>query len=80
MKSQANYLAPILLRHFRKELASLNLVNRHRRSAWEKRGAKSWRKRPGAGKKDYPKPRPRRRTGGYGKSAFHRENGWKIRK
>ena len=38
----ANYLSSdFTLRHFRKELASFSLVNRHRRSAWEKRGAKS---------------------------------------
>jgi len=42
MKSQANYLSSdFTLKHFRKELASLSLVNRHRRSSWEKRGAKS---------------------------------------
>jgi trimethylamine:corrinoid methyltransferase-like protein len=42
MKSQANYLSSdFTLKHFRKELATLNLVNRHRRSGWEKRGAKS---------------------------------------
>jgi trimethylamine--corrinoid protein Co-methyltransferase len=42
MKSQANYLgSDFTLRHFRKELASFSLVNRHRRSAWEKRGGKS---------------------------------------
>jgi len=42
MKSQANYLgSDFTLKHFRKELASFSLVNRHRRSAWEKRGAKS---------------------------------------
>jgi trimethylamine--corrinoid protein Co-methyltransferase len=42
MKSQANYLSSdFTLKHFRKELASFNLVNRHRRSAWEKRGSKS---------------------------------------
>ena len=42
MKSQANYLSSdFTLRHFRKELASFSLVNRHRLSAWEKRGGKS---------------------------------------
>jgi trimethylamine--corrinoid protein Co-methyltransferase len=42
MKSQANYLSSdFTLKHFRKELASFNLVNRHRRSAWEKRGSQS---------------------------------------
>ncbi len=42
MESQANYLgSDFTLLHFRKELASLNLVNRSRRSTWEKRGAKS---------------------------------------
>ena len=42
MKSQANYLSSdFTMKHFRKELASLGLVNRHRRSAWEKRGWKS---------------------------------------
>jgi trimethylamine--corrinoid protein Co-methyltransferase len=42
MKSRANYLgSDFTLRHFRKELASFSLVNRHRRSAWEKRGGKS---------------------------------------
>jgi trimethylamine--corrinoid protein Co-methyltransferase len=42
MKSQANYLSSdFTLKHFRKELTSFNLVNRHRRSAWEKRGSKS---------------------------------------
>jgi trimethylamine--corrinoid protein Co-methyltransferase len=42
MKSQGNYLSSdFTLKHFRKELASLSLVNRHRRSSWEKRGAKS---------------------------------------
>jgi len=42
MKSRANYLSSdFTLKHFRKELASFNLVNRHRRSAWEKRGSKS---------------------------------------
>jgi len=42
MKSQANYLgSDFTLRHFRKELATFNLVNRHRRSGWEKRGSKS---------------------------------------
>jgi trimethylamine:corrinoid methyltransferase-like protein len=42
MKSQANYLGSnFTLKHFRKELASFGLVNRHRRSAWEKRGGKS---------------------------------------
>lgn len=42
MKSQANYLASeFTLQHFRQELLSLNLVNRHRRNVWEKRGAKS---------------------------------------
>lgn len=42
MKSQANYLASeFTLKHFRQELLSLNLVNRHRRNIWEKSGAKS---------------------------------------
>jgi trimethylamine--corrinoid protein Co-methyltransferase len=42
MKSQANYLSSdFTLKHFRKELASFSLANRHRRSAWEKRGGKS---------------------------------------
>jgi len=42
MKSQADHLSSdFTLKHFRKELTTLNLLNRHRRSAWEKRGAKS---------------------------------------
>jgi trimethylamine--corrinoid protein Co-methyltransferase len=42
MQFQANYLSSdFTLGHFRKELASLSLANRHRRSVWEKRGAKS---------------------------------------
>jgi len=42
MKSHPNYLASdFTLKHFRKELASFDLVNRHRRSAWEKRGGKT---------------------------------------
>jgi trimethylamine--corrinoid protein Co-methyltransferase len=42
MKSQANYLGSnFTLKHFRRELASFSLANRHRRSAWEKRGKKS---------------------------------------
>lgn len=42
LQSKANYLSSDLtLKHFRKELASFTLVNRHRRSAWEKRGAKT---------------------------------------
>ncbi len=42
MKSQANYLASdFTLKHFRNELASFTLVNRHRRSIWEKHGSKS---------------------------------------
>jgi trimethylamine--corrinoid protein Co-methyltransferase len=41
MQSQANYLgSDFTLKHFRKELTSFKLVNRHRRSAWERRGAK----------------------------------------
>ena len=41
MQSQANYLgSDFTLKHFRKELTSFNLLNRHRRSAWERRGAK----------------------------------------
>ena len=42
MESRPNYLpSEFTLRHFRKELATLSLVNRHRRSVWEKRGAKT---------------------------------------
>jgi len=42
MQSQAHYLtSDFTLKHYRRELATSNLVNRHRRSAWEKRGAKS---------------------------------------
>jgi len=42
MQSQADYLGSDFTRkHFRRELVTLPLVNRHRRSAWEKRGAKS---------------------------------------
>jgi trimethylamine:corrinoid methyltransferase-like protein len=42
MASHAGYLSSdFTLEHFRKELATLKLVNRHRRSIWEKRGAKS---------------------------------------
>jgi trimethylamine--corrinoid protein Co-methyltransferase len=42
MASHADYLSSdFTLEHFRKELATLKLVNRHRRSIWEKRGAKS---------------------------------------
>jgi trimethylamine--corrinoid protein Co-methyltransferase len=42
MKSQANYLvSDFTLKHFRRELTSFTLANRHRRSEWERRGAKS---------------------------------------
>lgn len=42
MQSQANYLgSDFTLRHFRNELATFKLANRHRRSAWERRGSKS---------------------------------------
>ncbi len=41
IKSQANYLgSDFTLKHFRDELATFKWVNRHRRSAWEKRGGK----------------------------------------
>lgn len=42
MRSQANYLtSDFTFKHYRRELVSLPLVNRHRRSIWEKRGALS---------------------------------------
>jgi len=42
MQSQANYLSSdFTLKYFRQELISLSIVNRHRRSIWEKRGAKT---------------------------------------
>jgi trimethylamine---corrinoid protein Co-methyltransferase len=42
MASQANYLSSdFTLEHFRKELATFKLVNRHRRSVWEKGGSHS---------------------------------------
>jgi trimethylamine--corrinoid protein Co-methyltransferase len=41
-QSSANYLgSDLTLKHFRQELTSFTLANRHRRSEWERRGAKS---------------------------------------
>ncbi len=40
MRSQANYLSSdFTLKHFRRELLNLSMVNRHRRSVWEKQGS-----------------------------------------
>lgn len=42
MRSQANYLtSDFTLKHYRRELVSLSMANRHRRGIWEKRGALS---------------------------------------
>jgi trimethylamine--corrinoid protein Co-methyltransferase len=41
-QSSANYLgSDLTLKHFRRELTSFTLANRHRRSEWERRGGKS---------------------------------------
>ena len=41
-QSSPNYLgSDLTLKHFRRELTSFTLANRHRRSEWERRGAKS---------------------------------------
>ena len=42
MKSRANYLvSDFTVKHFRNELTIFALLNRHRRSVWEREGAKS---------------------------------------